>query len=164
VPPDQQVDDRDESPTERLDRQFADLLQELRVSQAGVQILFAFLLGIAFTQRFSDLSDWQRQVFIGTLLCTAVAAILFIGPVSFARIVFRQKLRAELVRFGNAMAIGGLVFLMAAMAGAILLVASLVLGATWAAWLTAGVVVVFLVVWYAIPLAVRWRAAPSAER
>lgn len=148
----QEDDDRDESPTERLDRQFQDLLQELRVSQAGVQILFAFLLGIAFTPGFDKLADWQRDILVATLVSTALAAILFIGPVSYARIVFRQKLREPLVRAGNWMAISGLVFLMLAMLGAILLVTSVVLGTTWAALLTAAVLIVFLTIWYVLPL------------
>lgn len=150
-------DDRDETPTERLDRQFEDLLQELRVSQAGVQILFAFLLGIAFTPVFERVDDWQRNVYIATLIVTVVAAILFVGPVSYHRIVFRQKMRGSLVRASNAMAIGGLVCLMLAMVGAVLLAVSVVLGSTWATWTSAGVAVVFGVVWYAVPLVHRWR-------
>ena len=149
--------DRDETPTERLDRQFEDLLQELRVSQAGVQILFAFLLGIAFTPVFAQVDQWQRDVYIATLIVTVVAAVLFVGPVSYHRIVFRQKMRGSLVRASNAMAIGGLVCLMLAMVGAVLLAVSVVLGSTWATWTSAGVAVVFVVVWYVVPLVHRWR-------
>jgi len=149
--------DRDETPTERLDRQFEDLLQELRVSQAGVQILFAFLLGIAFTPVFAQVDQWQRDVYIATLIVTVVAAILFVGPVSYHRIVFRQKMRGSLVRASNAMAIGGLVCLMLAMVGAVLLAVSVVLGSSWATWTSAGVAVVFVVVWYVFPLVHRWR-------
>ena len=157
-PPDPTAgDDRHETPTEQLDRQFEDILQELRVSQAGVQILFAFLLGIAFTPVFGDIADWQRDVYIATLVSTVLAAVLFIGPVSYHRIVFHLHMRAELVRASNLMAILGLVLLMLAMTGAVLLVVSVVLGQTWAIWITAGVATVFLVTWYAIPLHRRWR-------
>ncbi len=149
--------DRDETPTERLDRQFEDLLQELRASQAGVQILFAFLLGIAFTPVFAQVDQWQRDVYIATLIVTVLAAILFVGPVSYHRIVFRQRMRGSLVRASNAMAIGGLVCLMLAMVGAVLLAVSVVLGSTWATWTSAGVAVVFVVVWYVFPLVHRWR-------
>ena len=163
--PDSTADgERDETPTERLDRQFEDILQELRVSQAGVQILFAFLLGIAFTQVFADIADWQRGVYIATLLATVLAAALFVGPVSYHRIVFRQKMRRSLVEASNTMAIIGLGFLMLAMIGAVLLVVSVVLGQTWAAWITAGVAIVFVVVWYAIPLAHRLRGNVDANR
>jgi O-antigen/teichoic acid export membrane protein len=148
---------RDETPTERLDRQFEDILQELRVSQAGVQILFAFLLGIAFTQVFAEIADWQRDVYIATLIATVLATVLFIGPVSYHRMVFRQRKRQSLVNASNAMAILGLLFLMLAVIGSVLLVVSVVLGQTWATWTTAGVAVVFLVVWYALPLSHRLR-------
>jgi O-antigen/teichoic acid export membrane protein len=148
---------RDETPTERLDRQFEDILQELRVSQAGVQILFAFLLGIAFTQVFAEIADWQRDVYIATLIATVLATVLFIGPVSYHRMVFRQRKRQSLVNASNAMAILGLVFLMLAVIGSVLLVVSVVLGQTWATWTTAGVAAAFLVVWYALPLTHRLR-------
>lgn len=150
-------DDRDETPTERLDRQFEDILQELRVSQAGVQILFAFLLGIAFTTVFAEIAEWQRDVYIATLIATVLASVLFVGPVSYHRIVFRQKMRESLVRASNVMAIAGLVALMLAMVGSVLLVVSVVLGSTWAGWITAIVAVVFIVVWYVLPLVHRWR-------
>jgi O-antigen/teichoic acid export membrane protein len=143
---------RHETPVERLDRQFDDILQELRVSQAGVQILFAFLLGIAFTPVFADIADWQRDVYIATLITTVLAAIMFIGPVSYHRIVFRQQMRGSLVAASNIMAIIGIFFLMLSMVGAVLLVVSVVLGPTWAAWTTTGVAVVFLVLWYGLPL------------
>jgi hypothetical protein len=150
-------DGRDETKLEQLDRQFQDLLQELRVSQTGVQILFAFLLGIAFTQAFAVLDDWERGLYVGTLIATALATVFFIGPVSFHRIVFRRKLRESLVLAANWMAITGLVFLMIAMCGAILLVVTVVLGLTWASWITIGLLVIFLVIWYALPLLHRWR-------
>jgi hypothetical protein len=151
------TDGRNETPVERLDRQFQDLLQELRVSQAGVQILFAFLLGIAFTQAFSNLDDWQRGVYVGTLVATALATVFFNGPVSFHRIVFRRKLRESLVYAANWMAITGLALLLLAMCGAMFLVVTVVLGRTWATWVAAGLFLAFVVVWYAIPLIHRQR-------
>jgi O-antigen/teichoic acid export membrane protein len=153
-------DGRNETPVERLDRQFDDLLQELRVSQAGVQILFAFLLGIAFTPVFAEIADWQRDVYVATLIATVLAAIMFIGPVSYHRIVFRQRMREQLVNASNVMAMVGLVFLMLAMVGAVLLVVSVVLGPTWAAWTTTGVAAAFLWVWYGLPLLQRRRGHP----
>jgi len=86
-----------------------------------------------------------------------LAAVLFVGPVSYHRIVFRQKMRGSLVRASNIMSILGLAFLMLAMVGSVLLVVSVVLGQTWATWITATVAVVFLLVWYVVPLVHRWR-------
>ena len=81
---------RDETDQERLDRNFLELLQELRVAQAGVQILFAFLLSLAFTQRFAELTSGQRDVYIVALVASAVAAALFIGPVAWHRLLLRN--------------------------------------------------------------------------
>jgi hypothetical protein len=67
---------RGETEIQAHDRQFGELLQELRVAQTGVQILFAFLLGLAFTPRFADLSGGQQGVYLVTLVLAAVSAAL----------------------------------------------------------------------------------------
>ena len=72
--------DRDETPAERIDRNFNELLQELRVSQTGVQILTGFLLTVPFTQRFPQLTAFQRDVFYITLLAATVSAACLIAP------------------------------------------------------------------------------------
>jgi len=146
---------RGETEAERIDRNYNDLLQELRVSQAGVQILFAFLLTLAFTQRFQDITPFQRNIYVGTLLCTAAATALIIGPVSYHRLVFRRRLKPSLVNAANRMAIGGLVFLFLAMVGSVLLIVDVVLEGSIVGWLTASTAVWFLVLWYAIPLYAR---------
>jgi hypothetical protein len=146
---------RGETEAERIDRNFNDLLQELRVSQAGVQILFAFLLTLAFTQRFEDITTFQRNVYIVTLLCTAAATALIIGPVSYHRLVFRRRLKPALVNASNRMAIGGLGFLFLAMVGSVLLIADVVLQGQVVGWIAAGTAVFYLVLWYVIPLYAR---------
>jgi len=151
---------RHETEVEKLDRNFDDLLQELRVSQTGVQILFAFLLTLAFTQRFEDIDEFQRNTYVVTLMASVAATILFIAPVAYHRIVFRQHMRPELVRDGNRMAMAGLCFLAIAMSGAILLIVDVVLGDTWATVLTAVVLLFMLVLWYVLPLVQRRRHHP----
>ena len=151
---------RHETEVEKLDRNFDDLLQELRVSQTGVQILFAFLLTLAFTQRFEDIDEFQRNTYVVTLMASVAATILFIAPVAYHRIVFRQHMRSELVRDGNRMAMAGLCFLAIAMSGAILLIVDVVLGDTWATVLTAVVLLFMLVLWYVLPLVQRRRHHP----
>lgn len=148
---------RRENEVEKLDRNFDDLLQELRVSQTGVQILFAFLLTLAFTQRFEDIDEFQRNVYIVTLMASAAATVLFIAPVSYHRVVFRQRMRAELVRDGNRMAMAGLGFLAVALSGSILLIVDVVLGNTWATVLTAVVLVFMVLLWYVLPVVQRHR-------
>lgn len=153
--------DRDESEAQRLDRNYAELLQELRVAQAGVQILFAFLLTIAFQQRFAGLSSAQRALYVTTLVLAAVSALLFIAPVAIHRIFFRQQLKDELVTFTGRVAAAGLVFLALAMLGSVLLIVDVVSGAVEAWILTGGLAVLFASIWYLIPL--RWRTLERDE-
>ncbi|HEY7047962.1 MAG TPA: DUF6328 family protein [Jatrophihabitantaceae bacterium] len=146
---------RDETRAQRLDRNYGELLQELRVAQTGVQILFAFLLTIAFQQRFGTLSSAQRGLYVGTLVCAALAAALFIAPVAVHRVFFRRGLKDELVTFTGRMAAGGLFFLALTMLGSVLLIVDFVSGPV-AAWIiTAGLAVVFGVVWYLLPARMR---------
>lgn len=85
--------DRDETPAQRLDRNWGELLQELRVAQTGTQILFAFLLGIAFTPIFARADDFTHRVFAATLVLCGLATGLLVGPVAFHRLVFRRGLK-----------------------------------------------------------------------
>lgn len=143
--------ERDESDAQRLDRNFAELLQELRVAQTGVQILFAFLLSIAFQQRFAMLSSVQRGLYVGTLLCAAIAAALFIAPVAVHRVIFRHHLKHELVNVTARLAVAGLVFLALAVLGSVLLIIDVVSGAV-AAWiLTGALACLFGWLWYLLP-------------
>jgi Family of unknown function (DUF6328) len=155
---------RDESEAQRLDRNYGEQLQELRVAQTGVQILFAFLLTIAFQQRFGTLGPAQRGLYVGTLVCAALAAALFIAPVAVHRLFFRRRLKEELVTFTGRMAAGGLFFLALTMLGSVLLIVDFVSGPV-AAWIiTAGLAIVFGVLWYALPARLRSGEGDPPER
>lgn len=145
-------DARDETEAERLDRNTNELLQELRVSQTGVQILFAFLLTLPFTQRFTQVSSFERDIYFVSLLFSGAASALFIGPVSYHRLLFRRGEKRQMVFVGNAMAIGGLACLAISLNGVILLISHFVLGNVASVVLTTGSVLLFLVLWYVIPL------------
>jgi hypothetical protein len=147
---------RGETELQTHDRQFNELLQELRVAQTGVQILFAFLLGLAFTPRFPDLTGGQQGVYLVTLVLSAVSAALLIGPVGYHRTVFRQRLRPQLVTTGHRYAVAGLALLLLALVGAVQLAASFVLGA-WATLLAAALAGLFVLLWFVIPLVHRIR-------
>ena len=150
---------RDESEAERLDRNYSELLQELRVAQTGVQILFAFLMTIAFQQRFNEIDDFQRTVYVITLLCAAISALLLISPVSAHRVLFRRHRKDELVTFTGRVAAGGLIFLLAAMLGAVLLVIDWVANLPLAIAIVAGLGVVGIWLWWIQPG--RWLAGPE---
>jgi hypothetical protein len=158
-----QVDDaewnhigRDETELQTVDRHFNELLQELRVAQTGVQILFAFLLGLAFTSRFPDLTHGQQVVYLVTLVLSASSAALLIAPVGYHRIVFRQRLRPQLVMTGHRYAVAGLVLLMLALVGSVQLASSFILRG-WATLLAAVLAGLFALLWFVIPLVHRLR-------
>ena len=115
-------DPRDESEAERADRNLAELLQELRVAGMGVQVLFGFLLSLPFTNRFTRLSQGQRELYLATLVLAAVATALLLGPVAFHRLMFRRGQKERLVRAANVMAIAGLAAVGLAVSAAVLLV------------------------------------------
>jgi O-antigen/teichoic acid export membrane protein len=142
---------RGENELRRLDRHFNELLQELRVVQTGAQILFAFLLGLAFMPRFAALEPEQRAVHLTALVLAAGSLVLLVAPVSYHRMVFRRRMRQELVTTGHRYVRVGLVLLFLALVGAVHLAASLVLG-PWSALLAALLAAVFAVPWYLLPL------------
>jgi hypothetical protein len=146
---------RDETAAERLDRNYGELLQELRVTQVGVQILFASLLTVAFTARFQQLTSLQRGTYVVTLLAAAAATGFLIGPVAFHRIVFRHSQKDDLVNNAHWMALAGLACLVVAVVGAVLLILEVVLGQTAAIWFSVGVAVFFVVLWLVLPLVSR---------
>jgi hypothetical protein len=152
-------DDRrpDETDDEKADRQYDELLQELRVAQTGVQFLFAFLLTLAFTQRFEQITEFQHRVYVGTLLATTVASALLIGPVPLHRILFARGLKPRLVRGSDLMARGGLAMLLIGINGAVLLILDVVLEGPLPFVLSGLAVLWFVLVWYVVPMTVRER-------
>jgi hypothetical protein len=153
---------RDETDTERLDRNLIELLQEVRVVQTGVQVLFAFLLTVPFSSRFDDITDFQRGAYFAALVGAATASVLLIAPTAVHRILFRLGQKEYMVEVSNRLALGGLVSTAVAMIAVMLLVSDVMFGA--AAGLAVGVVtaIAFVVVWAALPL--RRRRAVLARR
>jgi hypothetical protein len=152
------------SEAERWNRNFQELLQELRVAQTGVQILFAFLLTLAFTNRFTELGTAQRAVYVATLVVASAATGLLIAPVSYHRIVFRRHLKPQVVRAAHKMAAGGLVFLAAAVVGAVFLVVDVVFGGLVGGLIAAGIAGWFTVFWYVVPFLARGERLPRDRR
>jgi Family of unknown function (DUF6328) len=144
--------ERDETELQRLDRNFVELLQELRVAQTGPQILFAFLLTLSFTQRFGETTTFQRGLYFVTLALSAAAASLLIAPVSVHRLLFRQHAKRRLVEVSNRLTIGGLLALCLAIVGVLWFIADVLYG-VWPGVATAVVSAVwFGFFWYAIPI------------
>jgi hypothetical protein len=143
---------RDETETERLDRNLGELLGELRVALPGVQVLFAFLLTIPFNQRFAQLTSAQRSIYLGTLLSTLVAAVLLIAPTAYHRLTFRKQQKGQLVFIANRLAIIGLGFLALAMTGVVLLVTDFLFETAVTVICTVAAGLMFAIFWYGLPL------------
>jgi MFS family permease len=148
-------DPREESQEQRDDRNLAELLQELRVAGLGVQVLFGFLLSLPFTNRFARLSHPQRDLYLTTLLLSAFATALLLGPVAYHRLVFRRGQKERLVRAASVMAICGLAVVGLAVSGAVFLVTGYVASVLTAVLITVAVVSTFGFLWFAFPLARR---------
>ncbi len=145
-------DPRDESEAQRDDRNLAELLQELRISGLGVQVLFGFLLSLPFTARFAKLSQGQRELYLASLVLSAVATALLLGPVAYHRIVFRRRQKEPLVRAASVMATLGLAAVGLAICAAVLLATTPVATGLPAGLITAFVAVMFVGLWFAFPL------------
>ncbi|MFY1637019.1 DUF6328 family protein [Solwaraspora sp. WMMB335] len=141
-----------ETEKERWQRNFGDLLQELRVAQTGVQILFAFLLTLPFNGRFPETTGFQRDVYVVALLAAAAAAAMIISPVAFHRMLFRQGRKPELVRFAHRMASGGLAFMLISMVSSVLLVTDFILPRPVAFVLSGATAIWLLTFWAVLPV------------
>lgn len=144
--------DRNETEAQRLDRNWASLLQELRVAQTGVQLLTGFLLILPFSDRFSELDAVMRIVFLITVACSIGATVLLIAPVSMHRVLFRRHRLDTVVARAHHYAIVGTLLLGIALAGVATIIFDTVAGGPWG-WIASGFILLALVVfWYAMPL------------
>ena len=151
---------RVETEEERAHRNLTDLLQELRVALPGVQVLFAFLLTVPFSNRFDELTDFQEKLYFGVLICVALATVLLIAPTAGHRVLFRRQQKEYLVLVSNTLALIGLLLVAIAMCGAIALISDFLFGQTTALLATAGMAVAFAGFWFLAPLARRQNLPP----
>jgi hypothetical protein len=145
---------------ERRDRQMIELLNELRIALPGVQILFAFLLTVPFTQGWQRVTEFQKDVFFATLIMTALSTTFLIAPSAAHRLRFHKHDRTWVIESANRMTIAGLVFLSFAMTGAFLLITDYLFDGT-RVWVYTGLMLLVLTtVWFARPLARRESSGP----
>jgi hypothetical protein len=158
------ADGRNEGPLERADRNMVELLQELRVAQTGVQILFAFLLTLSFTERFSSIDAVQRWTYVITLLCSVLTAGLLVAPAAVHRVTFGRGLKAETVQLGHRLFSLGLGSLVLTLTGAVLLVLDVAVGRPFAITAAAVVGAVLVALWFVLPLPMLREAGPRPQR
>src|SRR4051812_44299431 len=145
-----EVDDVERS--EREGRRMIELLQELRVALVGVQVMFAFLLTVPFTQRFTQVTELQRTTYFVTLLCSAAASAFLIAPTAHHRVLWRRHQKHRLIVVGNTLTLIGLGFVAAAMTGVILLITDVLFKSATVVIVTAGSAGLFVSLWYLYPL------------
>jgi hypothetical protein len=137
---------------ERIDRELIELLNELRVALPGIQILFAFLLIVPFSNRFTIMTGPQRDVYMLSFLCAAAAAILLIAPSAMHRILFRQKEKERIILTANRLAISATAFLAVAISGVVFLITDVVLDLLAASLLTAATALWTAWIWFVLPI------------
>jgi hypothetical protein len=153
--------ERNETVLERADRNLTELLQEVRLAQNGVQVLFGFLLALAFQSRFRATSEFQRIDYLVTLLAAGGSAILMIAPTAFHRILFRRGDKEYLVKIANRVTMAGLGAMAIAMVGVILLITDFLFGSVTAAIVTGCAAGGCLILWFVLPVARRRRLTRS---
>jgi hypothetical protein len=129
-----------------------ELLQELRVAQTGVQILFAFLLTLSFTERFGSIDEIQRWTYVVTLLCSVLTAGLLVAPAAVHRVTFRRGLKAETVQLGHRLFTLGLGALALTLTGCVLLVLDVAVGLSFAISCAVVVCIVLCLLWFVLPI------------
>lgn len=148
---------QDESEGERLDRELGELLQELRVALPGVQVLFAFLLTVPFSQGFAGMTAFQRDLYFAILLGTAMTSVMFIAPSSYHRLRWREYDKEALVVTSTRLTIVGIVFLALSITGAVYLIGDVMFGAAPAAAATGGIAAALVWFWFGLPLSRKLR-------
>ena len=147
--------ERDETATQRADRNWNELLQELRVVQTGLQILTGFLLTVPFQQRFGELSPMLRTVFLVALCLAVLATALVVAPVASHRVLFRRHAKAELVQVAHRLTQAGLTILALTIVAVLVLVFGFIVGPTAALVVAALALLAFLLLWLVIPAYLR---------
>ena len=137
---------------EDLDRELIELLNELRVTLPGVQVLFAFLLIVPFSQRFELINDLQKYAYIVALTFTALGSALLIAPTPYHRIRWRDQDKDAMLRLANRLALAGTVCVAIAMPCALFFVTDFLFKSPVPALLSALVIGVIVTFWYALPL------------
>ena len=145
-------DERDETESERLDRNLGELLQELRVAIPGIQVLFAFLLVVPFQQGWPEVSEFERKIYYVTLLLTAASSACLMAPTARHRVRFRDLDKPWIVASSNRLAIAGLVLEAGAICGVLMLITHFVYDSTLTAIVVAVFGALFAWLWFIAPV------------
>lgn len=152
------VDGRDESPAERADRNWSEVLQELRVMQTGTQILTGFLLALAFQPAFAELDARQRGVYLTLVVLSALSSIIALAPVALHRMLFRQRAKQHVVAYGHAALVTALITVSVLLIGVVGFLFDVVVDVDAGVLAAVMLALVIVILWVAAPLILRIRA------
>lgn len=154
---------RDETPAERYDRNWNELLQELRVLQTGTQIITGFLLALAFQPAFHDLSEGQQVFYLCLVVLAAVSAVIALAPVALHRALFGEGAKGTTVAYGHVAMLSALLIVSVLLIGVVAFIFQVVVSTT-AAWISAAALTVLvLALWAIAPWALRARHGRSSR-
>lgn len=154
---------RNETPEERLDRNWGELLQELRVTQTGVQLIAGFLLTLPFQQRFAELDEFQTGTYLALVLLSTGTIALTLAPVAIHRRLFRRRIKARLVLAAHRITQAALAAIALLMAGIVLLVFDVVVGRPTALATAAAALVVTIGLLLVLPFSAARDTGPSMQ-
>jgi hypothetical protein len=141
-----------ESRRERVNRELIELLNELRVALPGVQVLFAFLLAVPFSNGYTRITSFQKDVFFGTLIATSVSTACFILPTAYHRLNFREREKERILVVSNKFSIAGIMSLAVSMVGVVVLITDVIYSDTAAVVSGAFAAALFFGLWLVLPL------------
>ena len=156
-PQDDRRDGRDETPQERADRNWNEVLQELRVLQTGTQILTGFLLALAFQPAFADLSEGQRVAYLTLVVLSALSSIVALAPFALHRGLFQKGAKPAVVRFGHVALVIALLTVSVLVVGVVAFVFDVVVGGATVWWVLLALAVIIIVLWLVVPAIIRAR-------
>lgn len=157
------AEERQESARERVNRRWNEILQETRVAQTGVQILFGFLLSVAFTPYFHELKTFDHVVYVITVILGASGTAALIAPVSIHRFLSGQRMKDDIVTIAGRLMVCGMVLLALTIGGTLLLLLHVVVPNLLAELLVVGVMLWFALCWYVLPALLRRRSARRSK-
>lgn len=148
---------RHETDEERADRKWVELIQEVRVAQTGVQILFGFLLTVVFQQKYDSLTQTDRTIYIVTVVLGAATTGALIGPVSLHRLVSGRRVKPQAVEWASRLTFVGLALLLTTMTSSLVLILRVATHDGIVPWIVTPMVAWYALCWYGVPLWTRRR-------
>ena len=146
-----------------LPQRIEQMLTEARIIVPGVQALFGFQFTMTLTRAFEQLPYASKLIHIVALCSLAVAVILLMTPAALHRITYEGEDTPAFFRLGSAFVIAAPAPLAVAIGGDLYVAIakasdSTVLGVA----LSVTVFAALAVLWYALPLALRYKRKLAA--